>query len=77
MSRLCLYNTSVENQTNHPIKKIYLTYHHSLVETSKKGKKLLFSHDEIEQPPDEVSQKKMVAAVWGKKMPDQDITDLE
>ena len=43
----------------------------------KKGKKLLFSHDEIEQPSDEVSKKKMVAAVGGENLPDRDITDLD
>ena len=40
----------------------------------KKGKKLLFHEDNMEQPSDEVSQKKMVATIGGEDLPGRDLT---
>ena len=49
-----------------------------MVSYTQKAKKLIF-HDvkPVEQPSDEVSQKKMSATIRGKNLLDKDITDHE
>ena len=76
---------SFENISDRLIKKIKLRYQGSPVENQKqpvaknvkKGKKLLFHEDNRDQPSDEVSQKKMVAATGGEDLHDLELTDNE
>ena len=47
------------------------------LENMKRGKKLLFNEETKSQPPNEVSQKKLLAATGGEDLPDRDLTDKE
>ena len=78
-------NRSFENLSDRPVKKIKLRIQGSPIETQKqivpqnmkRGKKLLFNEETKSQPPNEVSQKKLLAATGGEDLPDRDLTDKE
>ena len=50
---------------------------HQVISYTQKPNKLLFHHNFSEQPSNEVSRKKVVAAVGGENLPDKDITYYE
>ena len=71
--------------TERPIKKIKLSYQGSpgetqntnVLQTVKKGEKILFNKESKSQPSDEVSQKKKGADKGGEDLPDRDLTEKE